>query len=74
MRLATARSSRPGQAGHTLDDSAARSGDEDTPGSLIAFPSIEGVDEVESRPGDLNVGVYPLGGEGIGDQPKTFWL
>ena len=37
----------PSKAGYLLGDSAVSCGDEDAPGSLTAFPGIEGVDQVK---------------------------
>ncbi len=61
----------PRQARGLLGDGAVRSGDEDTPGGLAALPGVAGVDQVKPRPGDLDLWVCPLGGKGIGDQPKA---
>jgi hypothetical protein len=61
----------PPQARNLLDDGAVRS-DDKQPASLFGLlPSVKRLDQVEFRPRHPNSRVYPLGGKGIGDQPKA---
>jgi hypothetical protein len=61
----------PPEASDLLGEGTVWSCDEDTSGGLTAFPLIEGVDQVEPRPWDFDLRLYPFGGKGIDDQPKT---
>jgi hypothetical protein len=62
----------PYQARHLLRDDTARGSDEDAAGDLAALPDVQGIDQIELRPWDLDFGARPLGVEGIAYKPQTF--
>ena len=61
----------PPQARHLLDDGAVRGNDKQPASLLGLLPSVERLDQVESRPRYPDLRVHPPGGKGLGDQPKA---
>src|SRR5829696_1238467 len=61
----------PPQARHLLDDGAVRGNDKQPASLLGLLPSVERLNQVESRPRYPHLRVFPLGGKGLGDHPKA---
>jgi hypothetical protein len=61
----------PPKSGHLLGNGAVWRGDEDTSSGLTPLPCIERIDQVESRPRDLDLRFCLLDAKGIGHQSKT---